>query len=116
GGAGRPTGSGGSPWSRRAPPCEASPMARRPNKPKADRAAERTAATDPGGRPTPGESPPGPTPEAGRKPWLPPPESVVSESEFVSPSGRRYKAVRTTERAAYDEAGRPPQPKARKNP
>jgi hypothetical protein len=54
----------------------------------------------------------GPAPEAtsgagAPESWLPPPESVVSEFEFVSPSGRRYEAIRTNERDAYDPPERP---------
>lgn len=34
---------------------------------------------------------------------LPDPDSVVSEEEFTSPTGRRYRILHTTERDAYDE-------------
>lgn len=46
----------------------------------------------------------GPTP---RRPGLPAPENVVAERRFVSPKGRRYRILRTTEKDAYEEAADP---------
>jgi hypothetical protein len=44
------------------------------------------------------------TPQAGKtpNPALPDPESVVSEREFISPKGRRYRILRTTDKDPYD--------------
>jgi hypothetical protein len=48
-------------------------------------------------------------PAEGRPDWLPPPESIVSETEMTSPSGAKYKIVRSTEQDAYDKpAGKKP--------
>jgi hypothetical protein len=35
-------------------------------------------------------------------PGLPDPESVVSERVLISPKGRRYRILRTTEKDSYD--------------
>jgi hypothetical protein len=43
--------------------------------------------------PRPGEAP---------NPGLPDPKSVVSERIFISPKGRRYRILRTTEKDSYD--------------
>lgn len=43
---------------------------------------------------------------------LPDPDSVVSETELTSPSGRRYRVIRTTEKDAYEE----PTPPSPENP
>jgi hypothetical protein len=47
------------------------------------------------------------TPQSGKtpNPGLPDPESVVSERVFVSPKGRRYRVLRTTEKDPYDPPG-----------
>ena len=46
----------------------------------------------------------GETPRRGKvpNPGLPDPESVVSERVFISPKGRRYRILRTTEKDPYD--------------
>ena len=55
-------------------------------------------------RKTPGETtlgeatPPGATPNPG----LPDPKSVVSERIIISPKGRRYRILRTTDKDPYD--------------
>jgi len=36
------------------------------------------------------------------RPGLPDPSSVVAETVFVSPKGRRYRILRTDEKDAYD--------------
>ncbi len=46
-----------------------------------------------GEKPKSGEAP---------NPGLPDPKSVVSERIFVSPKGRRYRILRTTEKDPYD--------------
>jgi hypothetical protein len=46
-----------------------------------------------GEKPPPGEAP---------NPGLPDPESIVSERILVSPKGRRYRILRTTEKDPYD--------------
>lgn len=43
-----------------------------------------------------------------RRAGLPDPDSVVSEEEFTSPMGGRYRVLHTTETDAYDEPVRPP--------
>ena len=43
--------------------------------------------------PPPGEAP---------NPGLPDPESVISERVFISPKGRRYRILRTTDKDPYD--------------
>jgi hypothetical protein len=45
-----------------------------------------------------GKMPPGKSPNPG----LPDPESVVSERVFISPKGRRYRILRTSEQDPYD--------------
>jgi hypothetical protein len=40
--------------------------------------------------------------ERAPNPGLPDPETVVSERIFISPKGRRYRILRTTERDPYD--------------
>jgi hypothetical protein len=44
------------------------------------------------------------TPRPGEvtNPGLPDPESIVSERIFISPKGRRYRILRTTEKDPYD--------------
>jgi hypothetical protein len=37
-----------------------------------------------------------------RNPGLPDPKTVVSERTFVSPKGRRFRIIRTTEKDPYD--------------
>jgi hypothetical protein len=57
-----------------------------------------------GGRDISGETPqPGKAPNPG----LPDPASVVSERVFVSPKGRRYRILRTTEKDPYDPPDQP---------
>jgi hypothetical protein len=51
-----------------------------------------------GSRESSGEKPPG----KARNPGLPDPESVVSERIFISPKGRRYRILRTTDKDPYD--------------
>lgn len=48
--------------------------------------------------------PPGDPPDAAppRNPGLPDPKTVVSERTFVSPKGRRFRIIRTTEKDPYD--------------
>ena len=41
---------------------------------------------------------------AAARPGLPDPTSVVSEKEFTSPKGGRYRVLRTTETDAYEES------------
>ena len=41
------------------------------------------------------------------RPGLPDPSSVVAETVFVSPKGRRYRILRTDEKDAYDPPNRP---------
>ena len=41
---------------------------------------------------------------AKRNPGLPDPASVVATTSFVSPKGRRYVILKTTETDAYDES------------
>ena len=41
------------------------------------------------------------------RPGLPDPSSVVAETVFVSPKGRRYRILRTDEKDAYDPPERP---------
>jgi hypothetical protein len=42
------------------------------------------------------------------RPGLPDPASVVSERDFVSPKGARYRIIRTTETDPYDPPLRDP--------
>jgi hypothetical protein len=37
-----------------------------------------------------------------RNPGLPDPKTVVSERTFISPKGRRFRILRTTEKDPYD--------------
>jgi hypothetical protein len=48
---------------------------------------------------TSGDAPP---PGAAPNPGLPDPKSVVSERVFISPKGRRYRILRTTDKDPYD--------------
>jgi hypothetical protein len=48
---------------------------------------------------TSGETPP---PGAAPNPGLPDPKSVVSERVFISPKGRRFRILRTTDKDPYD--------------
>jgi hypothetical protein len=50
-------------------------------------------------RETSGETPPT---GAARNPGLPDPKSVVYERVFISPKGRRYRILRTTDKDPYD--------------
>jgi hypothetical protein len=65
------------------------PMYTQPNEP--DRGSKQddvqTSETEKQGSTTPG----------------PAPESIVSESVLVSPTGKRYRVLRTNERDAYDQ-------------
>ena len=49
------------------------------------------------------------TPKARKaaNPALPDPESVVSERVFISPKGRRYRILRTTDKDPYDPPDAP---------
>ncbi len=51
--------------------------------------------------------PPGKRPKRGadkkQRPGLPDPSSVVEERTLTSPSGRRYRVMRTTETDPYDK-------------
>jgi hypothetical protein len=47
------------------------------------------------------------------RPGLPDPRSVVSETTFVSPKGKRYRILKTTERDPYDRDPAGPQKKGR---
>ena len=38
----------------------------------------------------------------GRNPGLPDKETVIGERTFVSPKGKRYRIIKTTERDPYD--------------
>jgi hypothetical protein len=40
-------------------------------------------------------------------PGLPAPESIVSETEFTSPKGAKYRIIKTTETDPYDKPKRP---------
>ena len=42
------------------------------------------------------------SPSERARPGLPDPSSVVAETAFVSPKGRRYRILRTDEKDAYD--------------
>ena len=42
------------------------------------------------------------SPSEETRPGLPDPSSVVAETVFVSPKGRRYRILRTDEKDAYD--------------
>jgi hypothetical protein len=65
-----------------------------------------------GGREIPGKTPqPGKPPNPG----LPNPESVVSEQVFISPKGRRYRILRTTEKDPYDPPDEPKDDQGKKN-
>ncbi len=46
-------------------------------------------------------------PESGRRGGLPDEKSIVSEHTFVSPKGKRYRILRTTEKDEYEEGDRP---------
>ena len=48
---------------------------------------------------TAGETPP---PGEARNPGLPDPKSVVSERVVISPKGRRFRILRTTDKDPYD--------------
>ncbi|MBV8093047.1 MAG: hypothetical protein JOY71_03270 [Acetobacteraceae bacterium] len=48
-----------------------------------------------------------------RRPTLPDEQSVVAEKRLVSPKGRRYRILRTDERDAYEQSGRPDGEKGR---
>ena len=51
------------------------------------------------------------------RPYLPNKASVVSEKEFTSPTGKRYRLIRTDETDPYDAHGRPnKQPGQRDDP
>ena len=52
-----------------------------------------------GPRKTHGETPP---PGAAPNPGLPDPKSVVSERVVISPKGRRFRILRTTDKDPYD--------------
>ena len=41
---------------------------------------------------------------------MPHPDSVVEVKEFVSPKGRRYRILKTTETDATDATGKPQKP------
>jgi hypothetical protein len=41
------------------------------------------------------------------RPYLPNKASVLSEKEFTSPTGKRYRLIRTDETDPYDAHGRP---------
>jgi hypothetical protein len=41
------------------------------------------------------------------RPYLPNKASVLSEKEFTSPTGKRYRIIRTDETDPYDAHGRP---------
>ena len=57
-----------------------------------------------GDRENSGETPPTGKPP---NPGLPDPKSVVSERTFISPKGRRYRILRTTEKDPYDPPDEP---------
>jgi hypothetical protein len=40
-----------------------------------------------------------------RRAGLPDPSSVVQVTTFISPKGRRYSVIRTTEKDPYDDGG-----------
>jgi hypothetical protein len=46
---------------------------------------------------------PQPPPQSG----LPAPESIVSEAEFVSPKGAKYRIIKTSETDPYDKPEKP---------
>ncbi|HLQ91876.1 MAG TPA: hypothetical protein VK148_17780 [Xanthobacteraceae bacterium] len=50
--------------------------------------------------------PAGPSSETARprNPGLPDPKTIVSERAFVSPKGRRFRIITTTEKDPYDPA------------
>jgi hypothetical protein len=63
-----------------------------------------------------GRRPPRATPPAKGKtanPGLPDPKTVVLERSFVSPKGRRYRIITTTEKDAYDPKDPAESPKRR---
>jgi hypothetical protein len=45
--------------------------------------------------------------KVGGRPYLPNKASVLSEKEFTSPTGKRYRIIRTDETDPYDAHGRP---------
>jgi hypothetical protein len=88
-------------------------MPRRPRKkdPGPDAARDAAGTTDEPSEDqgNPEQSPPAGAPgapEASRRPGLPAPESVVSETEFTSPSGRSYRIIHTNEVDPSDERKR----------
>ena len=81
-------------------------MPRRPKK-KAPRPSEAAPGEPPAGEGRPGIVGPTGGPEVPRRPGLPAPESVVSETDFTSPTGRKYRIIHTTETDPKDK----PEPK-----
>jgi hypothetical protein len=81
-------------------------MPRRVRKKDADRDAEGTTDEPLEGQGHPEEDAPPGEPEVSRQPGLPAPESIVSETEFTSPSGRSYRIIHTTEVDPGDEPKR----------
>ena len=53
-------------------------------------------------------------PEASPRPGLPAPESVISETEFTSPKGAKYRIIKTRETDPYDKPEKPKESRKRK--
>jgi hypothetical protein len=86
-------------------------MARRSPKDKPDpigRKGKRDAPPDQATSHEAGQAPGSPA-----RPGLPAPESIVSETEFTSPKGAKYRIIKTTETDPYDK---PKRPKGRRKP
>jgi hypothetical protein len=56
-----------------------------------------------GRRPKPAGPPAGAPESRPRRPGLPAPDTVVSETTLESPTGRKYRILRTDQQDAYDE-------------